>query len=136
MLNYVSSLMGHAFMVGVLVASTGLIGAGVLSGCTANTGYNSAFAGRTSLTGNSRSFVATTDQLFKTAKITLIQQGFTIEQPDAANGLIKGVRALQDLSFIRQTRSTAVITDAHLANPDKPPLSSTSSYMDVSEASI
>jgi hypothetical protein len=34
--------------------------------------------------------------LFNAAKITLIQQGFTIEQTDAANGLIKGIRALQD----------------------------------------
>jgi hypothetical protein len=48
------------------------------------------------LAGNSRRFSATPDQTFKTVKITLVQQGFTIEQTDAANGLIKGVRALED----------------------------------------
>jgi hypothetical protein len=96
MLTYKSSLIGHAFKVGMLAASMGLIGAGCLSGCADNTGYNSAFAGSTSLTGNSRSYPATMDQLFKAAKITLIQQGFTIEQTDAVNGLIKGIRALQD----------------------------------------
>lgn len=70
--------------------------AGALSGCAAQTGYTSAFANSTALAGNSRRFSATPDQTFKTVKITLVQQGFTIEQTDAANGLIKGVRALED----------------------------------------
>jgi hypothetical protein len=72
------------------------IAAGTLSGCAAQTGYTSAFANSTALAGNSRRFSATPDQAFKTVKITLVQQGFTIEQTDAANGLIKGVRALED----------------------------------------
>jgi hypothetical protein len=67
-----------------------------LSGCASQTGYNSAFANSTALAGNSRRFSATPDQTFKTVKITLVQQGFTIEQTDAANGLIKGARALED----------------------------------------
>jgi hypothetical protein len=70
--------------------------AGTLSGCASQTGYKSAFANSTALSGNSRRFSATPDQTFKTVKITLVQQGFTIEQTDAANGLIKGVRALED----------------------------------------
>jgi hypothetical protein len=73
-----------------------VIAAGTLSGCAAQTGYTSAFANSTALAGNSRRFSATPDQIFKTVKITLVQQGFTIEQTDAANGLIKGVRALED----------------------------------------
>jgi hypothetical protein len=96
MITYISRVMGHAFKFWMLVASTALLGGGLLSGCVDNTGYNSAFAGSTSLNGNSQSFFATADQLFKAAKITLIQQGFTIEQTDAVNGLIKGIRALQD----------------------------------------
>ena len=73
-----------------------VLAAGTLSGCAAQTGYTSAFANSTALAGNSRRFSATPDQTFKTVKITLVQQGFTIEQTDAANGLIKGVRALED----------------------------------------
>jgi hypothetical protein len=79
----------------ILVAALFVTGAGV-SGCASQTGYNSAFANSTALAGNSRRFSATSDQTFKTVKITLVQQGFTIEQTDAANGLIKGVRALED----------------------------------------
>jgi hypothetical protein len=79
----------------ILVAAVFVTGAG-LSGCASQTGYNSAFANSTALAGNSRRFSATPDQTFKTVKITLVQQGFTIEQTDAANGLIKGVRALED----------------------------------------
>lgn len=79
----------------ILVAAVFVTGAG-LSGCAAQTGYNSAFANSTALAGNSRRFGASPDQTFKTVKITLVQQGFTIEQTDAANGLIKGARALED----------------------------------------
>jgi hypothetical protein len=79
----------------ILVAAVFVTGAG-LSGCASQTGYTSAFANSTALAGNSRRFSATPDQTFKTVKITLVQQGFTIEQTDAANGLIKGVRALED----------------------------------------
>jgi hypothetical protein len=79
----------------ILLAAVFVAGAG-LSGCAAQTGYNSAFANSTALAGNSRRFGASPDQTFKTVKITLVQQGFTIEQTDAANGLIKGVRALED----------------------------------------
>jgi hypothetical protein len=79
----------------IVVAALFVAGAG-LSGCASQTGYNSAFANSTALAGNSRRFGATPDQTFKTVKITLVQQGFTIEQTDAANGLIKGVRALED----------------------------------------
>jgi hypothetical protein len=67
-----------------------------LSGCASKTGYNSAFAGSTALIGNSHRYDDNPDQTFKTVKITLVQQGFTIEQADAVNGLIKGARALQD----------------------------------------
>jgi hypothetical protein len=79
----------------ILFAALLVTGAG-LSGCAAQTGYNSAFANSTALAGNSRRFGATPDQTFKTVKITLVQQGFTIEQTDAVNGLIKGARALED----------------------------------------
>jgi hypothetical protein len=72
-----------------------ITGAGI-SGCASKSGYNSAFAGSTALVGNSHRYDANPDQTFKTVKITLVQQGFTIEQADAINGLIKGARALQD----------------------------------------
>jgi hypothetical protein len=73
-----------------------LITGACLSGCASKTGYNSAFAGSTALIGNSHRYDANPDQTFKTVKITLVQQGFTIEQADVVNGLIKAARALQD----------------------------------------
>jgi hypothetical protein len=95
MITYISRLMGHAFKFWMFVASTGLLAGGFLSGCTDNIGYTSAFAGSTVLDGNSRLFIATTDQLFKAAKITLIQQqGFTSEYPEPVNGSIKGTGRL------------------------------------------
>ena len=67
-----------------------------LAGCAAPTGYEKAFSQGTALSGNSHNFAAPADVAFRTVKITLVQQGFTIEQADAAGGLIKAVRALQD----------------------------------------
>jgi hypothetical protein len=72
-----------------------LVAAG-LAGCASQTGYESAFSAKTTLAGNSHSFKASPDQTFKTVKITLVQQGFTIETADNANGLIKAVRAFED----------------------------------------
>ena len=79
-----------------LTLAVALVAVAVVSGCAEQTGYKSAFANSTALSGNSRRLSATPDQTFKTVKITLVQQGFTIEQADAANGLIKGARALED----------------------------------------
>jgi hypothetical protein len=78
-------------MLRVLVA----IGAAAVGGCS-HTGYEQAFSAQSSLVGNSREFDAAADQTFRTVKVTLVQQGFTIEQVDLATGLIKAVRSLQD----------------------------------------
>jgi len=91
-----SRLVHRTSLAGTLFVSACLVGAASLSGCASQTGYTKAFAGSTALAGNSQRFSATPDQVFKTVKITLVQQGFTIEQTDAANGLIRGVRALED----------------------------------------
>ncbi|MBV8496250.1 MAG: DUF2242 domain-containing protein [Gammaproteobacteria bacterium] len=79
--------------------SSALVAAGALAltGCSAPTGYDKAFSQTTALSGNSHSFNATADQVFRTVKITLVQRGFTIEQADAQSGLIRGGRALQDV---------------------------------------
>lgn len=76
-----------------VVAITGAL---ALAGCAAPTGYEKAFSQTTALAGNSRAFSASTDQIFRTVKVTLVQQGFTIEQADATAGLLRGVRILQD----------------------------------------
>lgn len=81
---------------GVRLVAPILLGTGALTGCASQTGYDSAFSVKTTLAGNSHSFNATPDQTFKTVKITLVQQGFTIETADNANGLIKAVRAFED----------------------------------------
>lgn len=76
----------------VVAATAGV----ALAGCASHTGYTKAFSGATALNGNSHRYSAATDQTFKAAKISLVQQGFTIEQADAVGGLIKGARALED----------------------------------------
>jgi hypothetical protein len=72
------------------------LGAVALTGCATPTGYDKAFAQSTALSGNARSFGAPTDQVFRAAKVTLVQRGFTIEQADAQSGLIRAARSLQD----------------------------------------
>jgi hypothetical protein len=73
-----------------------VLGALVLGGCGGPKGYEKAFSTQSALVGNSQEFKATADQTFRTVKVTLVQQGFTIEQIDVATGLIKAVRSLQD----------------------------------------
>jgi hypothetical protein len=71
-------------------------GAIALSACGSNTGYEKAFSSQSALVGNSQDFDASADVTFRTVKVTLVQQGFTIETADIANGLIKAIRSLQD----------------------------------------
>jgi hypothetical protein len=72
------------------------LGAVVLTGCATPTGYDKAFAQSTALSNNVHSFTAPTDQVFRAAKVTLVQRGFTIEQADVQSGLIRAARSLQD----------------------------------------
>jgi hypothetical protein len=67
-----------------------------LTGCATPTGYDKAFAQSTALSNNVHSFTAPTDQVFRAAKVTLVQRGFTIEQADVQSGLIRAARSLQD----------------------------------------
>lgn len=78
------------------VASIALLGAVLLAGCSSQTGYEKAFSQKTALSQNSHSFAATADQTFRAAKVTLVQQGFSIQQADVGVGLLKGVRTLDD----------------------------------------
>lgn len=73
-----------------------VVGVVALEGCGGHTGYEKAFSAQSALVGNSHEFGTAADQTFRTVKITLVQQGFTIEQVDVAAGLIKAVRSLQD----------------------------------------
>jgi hypothetical protein len=67
-----------------------------LTGCSTPKGYEKAFAQSTALSDNVHSFSAPTDQVFRAAKVTLVQRGFMIEQADAQSGLIRAARSLQD----------------------------------------
>jgi hypothetical protein len=73
-----------------------VLGCAALAGCGGQKGYEKAFTEKSALSGNSQEFAAAAEQTFRTVKITLVQQGFTIEQVDVATGLIKAVRSLQD----------------------------------------
>jgi hypothetical protein len=90
-----------------LVAAAMALGALTLSGCSSQSGYSKAFSEKTALTNNSHTFAAPADQAFRTVKITLVQQGFTIEQADIANGLIKAARTFEDP---KQTKYSYLVT--------------------------
>lgn len=68
------------------------------AGCASSNGYQKAFSADSAIKGNHQEFQAPLDQTFRAAKITLVRQGFTIEQADLASGVIKAVRNLQDPS--------------------------------------
>lgn len=73
-----------------------LLAVTVLTGCATNQHYNAAFSNQTALTQNQCSLRQPCDAVFKIAKQTMIQQGFTIESADIKTGVIKAVRNLQD----------------------------------------
>ena len=76
------------------IAVAGVIA--LASGCAANNGYQKAFAAESAIKGNHQNFAAPADQTFRAVKVTLVRQGFTIENADANSGLIKAVRNFQD----------------------------------------
>jgi len=68
-----------------------------LAGCAANQqGYQKAFDSQHSLTQNQSVFSQPAESIFKIAKQTLVQQGFTIESADLKSGIIKAIRNMQD----------------------------------------
>lgn len=71
----------------VVVAAAVLVAA-----CSSDKSYEKAFSQKTALANNSHRYQASADQTFRAAKISLVQQGFAIEQVDATNGLLKGMR--------------------------------------------
>jgi hypothetical protein len=80
------------------VAAVAGLGATLLTlgGCEASRTYETAFSQQTALAGNTHTYEATADQVFRASKVTLVQQGFTIEQADASTGLLKGLRTFDD----------------------------------------
>lgn len=64
--------------------------------CSSHNSYEDASSSRTALTNNSRSFVNFPEQRFRATRVTLVQQGFAIEQADASVGLLKGLRTYDD----------------------------------------
>jgi hypothetical protein len=80
------------------VAAVAGLGATLLTlgGCEASRTYETAFSQQTALAGNTRTYEATADRVFRASKVTLVQQGFTIEQADASTGLLKGLRTFDD----------------------------------------
>jgi hypothetical protein len=68
-----------------------------LAGCANNQqGYQKAFNEQHSLTHNQGTFTQSSEVIFKIAKQTFIQQGFTVESADSKSGIIKAVRNMQD----------------------------------------
>ena len=68
-----------------------------LAGCAGNQqGYQKAFDSQNALTQNQCAFSQPCDSVFKIAKQTFSQQGFTIESADIKSGIIKAVRNMQD----------------------------------------
>lgn len=78
-----------------LVLTLIAVGLGV-TGCAENRGYEKAFADKQAVPGSSHRFEASPDRIFQAVKVTLVQQGFIVEQADAASGLVKAARTLAD----------------------------------------
>jgi hypothetical protein len=86
--------MRHSGYVATIVV-TGLLGA---LGCQTSSNYDKAFSAKSAIAGNTRSYPLPVDQTFRAARVTLIQRGFSIDQEDAASGLLRGSRTLPDPS--------------------------------------
>ena len=79
---------GSRFLVGAAVA--------LLAGCASDNAYQHAFSEKSSINGSHRDFSAPAEITLRTAKQTLVRQGFTIEHIDATSGVIKATRNYQD----------------------------------------
>ncbi len=67
-----------------------------MAGCASHRAYNSAFSSETALTDNSHTYAATAGEVFNAVKISLIQQGFEIDEVNTSQGLMKGLRTFDD----------------------------------------
>jgi len=91
----------------------------LLAGCGSQDGYHAAFHPKEALSGNSRVFQAVPEDAFTAVKLTLVKQGFTVEQADLRSGIIKAARNLQDAedpSVSYNISATADLTRAAAAN--------------------
>ncbi len=67
-------------------------------GCSSQDDYQKAFSDETALNGNTRNYNASVDLTLRTVKQVLVKKGFTIDQADISNGVIKAERNMQDSS--------------------------------------
>jgi hypothetical protein len=94
-----------------------LLAAVALSACSANRAYDTAFSSKTALTDNSHAYSASAQAVFGAAKLSLVQQGFEIEQVDAAEGLLKGMRTFDDPKNPQIAYLVSVTADVTAATP-------------------
>lgn len=68
----------------------------VMVGCSSNRVYDTAFSSKTALSDNSHVYSASAGTVFNAVKLSLVQQGFEIDQLNSADGLLKGMRTFDD----------------------------------------
>ncbi len=73
-----------------------LLGAIVVSGCSAPAGHQMAFSDKTALVKNNIQLELSASQALRVVKQALIHQGFTIDSVDVNAGLVKATRNFQD----------------------------------------
>src|SRR5579872_1782378 len=73
-----------------------IVVAALVAGCSASRGYESAFSEKQAIEGNSHTYPMPTEVTFRAVTGTLVQQGFNLDQSDAATGLIKATRNYTD----------------------------------------
>ena len=78
----------YLLMVGTLFA---------IVGCSSNQAYDTAFSTKTALKGNSHLYAAPAGEVFNSVKISMIQQGFNIDEINSSQQLLKGMRTFNDL---------------------------------------
>jgi hypothetical protein len=91
--------MGHIIRTSARFGRRGLLlaaGALVLAGCSSHRAYDTAFSTKTALSDNSHEYSAPAGEVINAVKVSLVQQGFEIEQLDTAGGLLKGMRTFDD----------------------------------------
>jgi hypothetical protein len=93
----VAGATGRRWVMKLLAICVGAIAvAALLVSCSASRGYESALSEKQAIEGNSHAFPATSELTFRAVTGTLVQEGFIVDQIDAATGLIKATRNYTD----------------------------------------
>lgn len=108
-----------------------LLGLAAIAGCSSQRAYEAAFSSTTALTNNSHVYEASADQVFNALKLSLVQQGFEIEQVNATEGLLQGIRTFDDPKDPKIAYLVTVTGDVAASSPGATTLTAAASQKTV-----